>query len=502
MKPSKYTIASVLLLLGAFSLFFFRIGHHSFWGDELQTAEITAHRSQAELWNPSNPVPIEEHFAFGFLAPYYSASRLWCSLFGSSEAGLRSLSAAGAWAALAMILIMGPSLGGISRRASFVAGALFALSPMMLWYAQEARYYAFLQPIILISCWFYLEFWRSGRGGWLAGWSAISIFAIMTHPFMIFEIAAQSCYGLWLWWRKGFIRWWVVVLGHGLVASGFLFMLKPLLIIQEDSPPYSKATDELMPWKALSNFLCGIYEHPFPFLALLLVATAVVTLVPHICEEGRLVGPGDDRQQNNRGIPEGKGDPMFWIVVSIGACFLMIAVSMYRPIMVEGKKYVMIFFAPFCVCLGNALTRFSLSRVLPALFLGVMTLNSFLTDWKYFTEPQKQNWRLAGQIIRQNSRPGDIWLHQNVWRGFASEYYGGGTSRVVKDVVWKPPSLKEDPPPALRMAQRVWLVKTGGIADVYGARLEEAGFRRAVERALPTGTHFMTHLWLYEKASP
>ena len=534
MKLSKYTIASISLLLGAFFLFFFRIGYHSFWGDELQSAEMVAHLTQTEIWNPSNPNRTEQHSEHGFLAPYYSAAKIWCSVFGSSEAGLRSLSAACSVLALAMILAMGPSLWGLGHRASLVAGMLFALSPMMLWYAQEARYYAFLQPLALLSCWLYLKFWRSGRSGWLAGWCAIAILSIMSHPFMIFVIVAQSCYGLWLWRKDHFRHGSCVVIGHGIVAAGFLIMLKPLIISNQKvvaNESYSKVTDELMPWKALSNFLCGVYEHPHAFLALLLVVTATAALVLHVREVlGRIshqsfaasgdaaynppdVGRVPAHGETGPAVVGAKknGDAMLWIVASLGACVLMIMVSIYRPIMVEGKKYVMVFFAPFCVCLGSALTRLrhegakarpSLPRLLPALFLCVMTLNSVMTDWKYFTEPQKQNWRLAGQIIRQHSRAGDVWLHQGMWRAFASEYYGGGTSRVAKDVVWNPPELKDPLPSALQNAKRVWLVKTGGIADAYGARLEEAGFRRTGEQALPSGTHFMTHLWLYEKAMP
>ncbi len=505
LEPSAYSRIALVLLVGASCLFLFRIGRHSLWGDELQTAEMVVHLTQAEIWNPSNSNRTEQCSEHGFLAPYYAAAKIWCSAFGSSEAGLRSLSAAASILALAMILAMGPSFWGLGHRASLVAGALFALSPMMLWYAQEARYYAFLQPLALLSCWFYLEFWRSGRSGWLAGWCASAILSIMSHPFMIFVIVAQSCYGLWLWRKDHFRHGPCVATCHGIVAAGFLIMLKPLMISHQRvaaNEPYSKVTDELMPWKALSNFLCGVYEHPHAFLALLLVVTATVVLVLHIRETGKFLCQNNHEQKNTFTCPEKKGDEMLWIAASFGACALMIMVSMYRPIMVEGKKYVMVFFAPFCVCLGSALTRPSLPRLLPVLFLGVMTLNSIITDWKYFTEPQKQNWRLAGQMIRQHARAGDIWLHQGAWRAFASEYYGGGMGCAAKDVVWKPPELKDLLPSALQNAKRVWLVKTGGIADAYGARLEEAGFRRIGEHVLPSGTHFMTHLWLYEKATP
>lgn len=481
------------MLATASVLFLFRIGQHPFWSDELLTAEIVVHQSQSEIWNPRHP-GMEGGGIRGCMVPYYSAAKIWCSTLGSSEAGLRSLSAVSALVALAMILALGPSFWGLGRRASLVAAVLFTLSPMMLWYAQEARYYAFLQPISLAVCSCYFQFWRTWRWQWLAIWVIVSVFALMAHPFMIFGIVAISCYGMWVWWKGGFARRAIVILSHGLVAGYFLAVMRLLTtsydrISTTEHAAYTLYTDDLMPWRVLSNFLCGVYEHGSlirsndAIMASLLLIAATVLLVLHV----------------QAGFNERKKDAVFWMAASLGACALMISVSWFRPFMVEGKRYVMVFFAPFCVCLAMALVRMSSFRLTLPLFIGVMALNSMTVEREYFSPPQKQNWRLAGESIRKHSSAGDVWLHQSTPRAFASEYYGGYPSSLFQNLVWEPTALNGQMPSALMNAKRVWLVKTGSIADVYGVRLEKAGFRRTNNWILPSGRFFQTQLWLFER---
>ncbi len=495
MKASIYPgVATGVWLLAAF-LFFFRIGHHSYWMDELQTAEMIGHCTQSQIWNPSTGSDSEQFLTFGFLVPYYSAAKAWSGVFGTSEAAVRSLSAAGALIALAMILWLGPERWGLGRRASLLSGILFALSPMMLWYAQEARYYGLLQPFALALAWFYLGFWQTRSLRWLVAWSVCSVVSLTIHPFMIFVIVALSIHGVCTCLvRRLRIRLsWVAA--HAVVAAVFLAMLWPLweahkrIKAHED---YSKVTDELIPWKVMSNFLCGVYEHPFALLALLLLVSATALLVLHTREAWKqMTGGGSEKAPG--------GDPMLWIAAALGGCLLMAVVSIYRPIMVEGKKYEIIFFAPWCVCMGSALASWRTPRPGVALFVGLLAINTFFTDQLYYFEPQKQNWRLAGYLVRQEGMEGDVWIHQGTWRAFVSEYYAAGGSVRVNDVLWKPPDLERGVPDKVKGARRVWMVKTGGIAEAYEAKLQEAGFKRVQTWVLPSGTAFTTQLWLFDR---
>jgi hypothetical protein len=492
---------SLAVLLIAMGLFFYRLDHASLWSDELVSAQTAIQDSQWKIWTAEHPNL--HRSMLGCLAPYYSLLRFWSGIWGTSEAGLRSLSAFCALLALGMILFLGPRAWGLDARATLAAGGIFALSPMMLWYAQEARYYALLQPLALLDCWFCLRFWETRDRRWLAAWTSCAVLSVITHPYLIFVVVGLSLYGLWQWVQQRFPLKIGVVICHLLIAVVFLAMLRALLATSARDSAYDRIaagqqiayelpTDEFMFWKVLANFLCGPYAHPSVILTTILLLAATAVWILHLDRVARgIQSPLSEESTANRVMA-------LWLWASLGACVLMIAASWARPFMVEGKRYVMVFFAPFCVSMGLALTSRPVPRLVAPTFLGVLALNALLTDWAYFNDPQKQNWRLAGQIIRVGAEEGDVWLHQNPSRAFAHDYYVPDRP-FIRDVVMEVPALERPLPPEVLKARRIWMVKTGAVADIYRANLEQVGFQMALSRKLPSGTFFMTWIWLFER---
>lgn len=93
---------------------------------------------------------------------YYVLLQWWMRLFGDSEAALRSLSVACNVAALPLVFLLSRQLTG--RREALVAALLFALSPIGLNFAQEARVYAMTLPpaaLVLLAVAAYLRNPRS-----------------------------------------------------------------------------------------------------------------------------------------------------------------------------------------------------------------------------------------------------------------------------------------------------------------------------------------------------
>jgi mannosyltransferase len=132
---------------------------------------------------------------------YYMAVGAWVRLFGGDETALRALSAVSSSVAILLVYALGRELLG--RRAALVAAALFALSPTQIYYAQEARPYAFLLipvALTLLACARYL-----GRPGRLAliGYVLAATIAVYTHATMTFFVAACGTAMLWALWRAG-----------------------------------------------------------------------------------------------------------------------------------------------------------------------------------------------------------------------------------------------------------------------------------------------------------
>jgi mannosyltransferase len=138
---------------------------------------------------------------------YYVLAWLWTQATGTGEFGLRSLSALAGVATVPVAYLIGLELRG--RRAGLMAAALVAVSPLMLWYSQEARAYALVVLLCGISLLYCLRAYRHGRPRDLTGWGIASALALATHYFAVFPILAEvvllvrrrgraSLRGLWI----------------------------------------------------------------------------------------------------------------------------------------------------------------------------------------------------------------------------------------------------------------------------------------------------------------
>ncbi len=125
------------IILGCF-LRFYQIGQQSLWVDETASYWFSS-KTIPELWTiiakfETNP-PL-----------YYTILKIWRSLFGSSEAGLRSLSAVMSIGCIPLVFMLGRLMGESIEGGwvGAIAALLFAVFSVHIEYAQEARPYAML----------------------------------------------------------------------------------------------------------------------------------------------------------------------------------------------------------------------------------------------------------------------------------------------------------------------------------------------------------------------
>ena len=179
-------VVAALTVLAAI-LRFVSISSQSYWFDEAQAAH-------------------EMHLSFGALLStvgnqetspplYFALAWVWAKLFGTGEAGLRSLSAIAGVAVAPLLYLSGREL--ISRRAGVVAGLLAAISPFLIYYSQEAREYMLLTALSAASFLFFARSLKRPSRRDVTLWSVVSALALLTHFFAGFLVAAE---GLWLLW--------------------------------------------------------------------------------------------------------------------------------------------------------------------------------------------------------------------------------------------------------------------------------------------------------------
>lgn len=128
---------------------------------------------------------------------------------------------------------------GLVRKLTSVSVALiavwvFALSPLQVWYSQEARMYAPLLFMALLSTWCLVWAVETRRWYWWVGYACTLALGLYVHVFIVLQIMVH---GLWLllWFRHA---WWAYC-GAGIVTAGLAFpIVSPwvLYVLRRVSP--------------------------------------------------------------------------------------------------------------------------------------------------------------------------------------------------------------------------------------------------------------------------
>jgi 4-amino-4-deoxy-L-arabinose transferase-like glycosyltransferase len=122
---------------------------------------------------------------------YYLAAWLWSRPFGTGEVGLRSLSALAGTASIAVVYLGAVALP-LPRRAGLIAAAIVAVSPVAIWFSQDARAYALAFLLTGLSFLFFARARRSGARRDLGWWATFSALAIASHYFAGFVVLPEA----------------------------------------------------------------------------------------------------------------------------------------------------------------------------------------------------------------------------------------------------------------------------------------------------------------------
>lgn len=126
---------------------------------------------------------------------YYMIVWGWTHIFGYSEFALRSVSALAGAAIVTVGYVLAGRLGG--HRAAVIAGVLLALSPLMIWFSQEARAYSLATLLATGTVLCVIRYLDTLDGRWLAGWAATAALGVCTHYFVAFIVAPELVLLIW-----------------------------------------------------------------------------------------------------------------------------------------------------------------------------------------------------------------------------------------------------------------------------------------------------------------
>ncbi len=162
----------------AAALRFWHLGSQSYWYDESYTVDLVGRG----LGDMLSTIPRTESTP----PLYYLLAWVWAKVFGTSEAGLRSLSAL---IGTATVPVVWSAARGFftTKRIALIAAALTAVNPYFVWYSQEARSYVLLVFMTALTLVFLAR--RN-----VALWAVAAILALLTHYFAGFIVVAEAAW--------------------------------------------------------------------------------------------------------------------------------------------------------------------------------------------------------------------------------------------------------------------------------------------------------------------
>ncbi len=434
------TVALAVILIVAAALRLCALGAESLWFDEAYSVWVSRH---SVAWH----IALSMQRIFPPL--YYLCLHFWLRL-GSSEFVVRALSALIGLGSIAAAYAVTKQL--FDQKTALVSALLLAISPLHLWYSQEARMYILMAALGLCSAYFMLLTIRHGtRRQWVA--YVISTALLMnTHYFAIFLVPFQNAYVLYLLLRKRthgpFARRWLL----SQVLVGLLSAVGLAGIFSSESTYWWGLLDT---WHGAPG-LAELLNLWFSFSLGTTVRGALIywsgLLVFGVCLASSWLILR--RNRVSLAIEDGLVFATLYLVVPLGTVFLL---SQFQSFWV--LRYIFPFLPAYCILVARGLTRMPNRSIQMALLAAIVLLSLWPIANTYRYE-QKENWRAAVQYIHAQEEGRDviILVDEDIWLPF-EHYYRGETRRVgISRVVGDRDLLAARVGMLLPSYERIWLV--------------------------------------------
>lgn len=185
----------LVLAIGAY-LRLTGLGAQSLWFDEADIV-MRAQRSWSHTF--------ETFTAAGENGPLYNVLlAAWVRIAGSSEAAVRFPSAVAGALSLPAMYLLGRRLAG--RQVGLIAAGLLAVNPYHIWYSQEAKMYAIVTLLAILSALLLVEALDGNDRRLWAAYVVVTTAMFYTHVATVLVFAAQVVF-VALTYRKWHGRW-------------------------------------------------------------------------------------------------------------------------------------------------------------------------------------------------------------------------------------------------------------------------------------------------------
>jgi 4-amino-4-deoxy-L-arabinose transferase-like glycosyltransferase len=443
----RFHLWILFVVLLAFSLRLYAIDRQDIWGDEAFS-----------IWLSSQPLPEVVAGGADTHPPLYPfLLYLWMRLSGSSALAVRLLSAAIGTLTVPVVYALGRRAFG--QAAGFVAALLAAVSPALVYYAQETRMYVLVTLLAAASVYWTLRVFREPRsiGAWLA-YLLATLAAAYTHYYAFFVVLAENLVVVLSLLRRR--RW--PDLGRWLAAQGILVLAYLPWIAVQTGFLSGKASARFEEWdlttagriagETLAAFAAGL---AVPSLTSWLVAALfLIAIAAGVAALFR------------------RREPEPWLIGAylLLPLFLAWAINPIMPFFYA--RYLLLIAPAFCILAAwGVMVWGHLWRPLSTVGLAILLAGSGYGLHGYYTDEAYVRGRYGQMMsyVQANAQPGDGLILANQLQRPIFEYYQPEGLQAYffprYEYPLEDPRSAEDLEAIAARHPRLWLVRFGNPAE-------------------------------------
>ncbi|HEX8653584.1 MAG TPA: glycosyltransferase family 39 protein [Pyrinomonadaceae bacterium] len=446
-------IALLLILILAFAVILrvINLGAESIWLDEASSVTL----ARLPLAGIIDLVSREDvHPPLYYLILHY-----WIMLAGDSEAGARLLSVL--FAALSILVAYKVASLLFEPWTGLLGALLLSVSQLHIVFSQEARMYALLSLLSLLSIYFFIR-WLKDESGGLAFAAYVAATALLTYTQVYgwFIIAAQNLFFLSLYllskglFKRMLKRW---ALAQALTLALFLpwvpVMIEQISRVQQGF--WIPAPSLRLLGLTLDEYL---FSNSLQWIHLLLITLCIIS-------HWRLKRVGVDSHSSDDAHRQAWFSDrvkiyflLTWLLVPVLVPFILS--YFMRPIFLP--KYTVAALPAFVILAARGLMdiRFAPARLFVVALILFLSLSGLHGYWG---TQRKTDWRDAVAYFNQTAKPDDLVLFYPSFSQIPFDYYL--RLPTVKKVPFSPPGSGMTADQAgemiretVRGRERVWLV--------------------------------------------
>ncbi len=445
----------------------FGLGAESIWLDEVTSLTIARmDLASVVAW------------AAGDIHPplYYLVLHFWLYL-GESEYALRALSALVGIACVAVVYALATEMW--DRKVGWWSALLLALSPLHIWYSQEARMYGMATTLSLLSSYFLVLGLERQRASYWIGYVISAVLAIYTHYFVLFVFLFQWVFALYWLCRErsgaGRRSWltvqvlvallflpWMPILYHQVTTGGGGWVEKAI-----GRPTLSSLLDTWI------HYSTGLFRQVYPTLvrrlAYILFAFCSLLAGTHLLSDRR------------------RGAALFSLGYVALPVMTIWSLSQVKPM--YSIRYLLLFVPGYCMVLASGLHAVRGDHLRNVLALALIVI-LVVGAWQGAVAEQNPDWRGLTAFVMNGAGPDDVVLFSPRWNEKPFDYYSRGSVVTSMDlpIPVSDASARRVVSDLAERYRRIWLVWerghysdpqgiANGVLEAEGRMLGEFSFR-------------------------